>query len=65
MPLQPKYQLTKIKSIRFSKIQIETLEKLESYNVDVPKFIRQAIKEKLKRDWPEIKENHEKVKLPF
>lgn len=58
-------KLTEIKPIRFSKQQIESLEILKAYNVDVAEFIRQAIKEKIKRDWPSIKEAKNKVKLPF
>lgn len=58
-------QLTEIKPIRFSKQQIESLNTLANYGVDVPAFIRLAIKEKIKRDWKMIKENKEKVKLPF
>ena len=58
-------KLTEIKPIRFSKQQIESLEILKAYNVDVSAFIRQAIKEKIKRDWPSIKEAKNKVKLPF
>jgi len=58
-------KLTEIKHIRFSKQQIESLEILKAYNVDVSQFIRQAIKEKIKRDWPSIKEAKNKEKLPF
>jgi len=58
-------KLTEIKPIRFSKQQIESLEILKAYNVDVPEFIREAIREKIKRDWPSIKEAKNKVKLPF
>lgn len=42
-----------------------TLEILESYSVNVPKFIRKAIKEKISRDWKSIKEDKSKIKLPF
>lgn len=41
---------TKIKSIRISKIQDETLRKMKSLNVDVGKFIRDAISEKLQKE---------------
>ena len=58
-------KLTEIHTIRFSKEQIESLEKLKEYNVDVSRFIRIAIKEKIQRDWKKIKENKEKNKLPF
>ena len=58
-------QLTNIKSIRLSDIQMESLKKLEEYGVDISKFIRIAIKEKIKRDWKCIKEKKEKIILPF
>ena len=58
-------QLSERKTLRFSKQQIESLEILKAYNVDVSAFIRQAIKEKIKRDWPSIKEAKNKEKLPF
>ena len=51
--------------IMISEIQAKSLKKLKEYDVNVSQFIRQAIKEKLKRDWKEIKEKHEKIKLPF
>jgi hypothetical protein len=38
---------------------------LESYDVNVNQFIRQAVKEKLQRDWKGIKEKKERIKLPF
>ena len=58
-------KLTEIQTIRFSKEQIESLEKLKEYNVDVSRFIRIAIREKIQRDCKIIKENKEKIKLPF
>ena len=58
-------QLTEPKTILFSKVQMQSLEKLKEYSVDVPRFIRLAIKEKIQRDWKCIKEKKEKVYLPF
>ena len=58
-------QYTESKSIKFSKIQMETLEKLKRYDVNIGQFIRCAIAEKIKREWPEIKERKERIKLPF
>jgi len=48
-------QYTEIQTIRFSKIQKQTLNKLKDYNVDVSQFIRFAIKEKINRDYKKIK----------
>ncbi len=58
-------QLTKSKTIRFTENQINSLNVLESYGVNVNQFIRLAIKEKLKKDWKTIKEKKEKVYCPF
>lgn len=56
---------TVIHTIRFSKQQAESLQKLKDYDVNVSKFIRLAIADKIKRDWKQIKENKQRVKLPF
>jgi len=48
-----------------SEIQAKSLEKLKQYDVNISQFIRQAIKEKIKRNWKEIKEEKTRVKLPF
>ena len=58
-------KLTEIKTIRFSKQQIKTLIILQSYSVDIPKFIRKSIAEKIKRDWHKIKEEKTKEYCPF
>lgn len=58
-------QLTVIHTIRFSDKQAESLQKLKEYNVNISQFIRLAIKEKIARDWKQIKEQKEKIKLPF
>jgi len=58
-------QLTKNKTIRFTETQKKAFETLENYGVNVNHFIRLAVKEKLQRDWKQIKEQKEKIKLPF
>ena len=58
-------KLTVIHTIRFSEKQAESLQKLKDYDVNVSQFIRLAIAEKIKRDWKQIKEKKERVKLPF
>ena len=58
-------QLTERKSIRLSKQQINSLNTLELYGVNVPAFIRDAIKEKIKREWKGIKAEKERFKPPF
>ena len=56
---------TVIHTIRFSKQQAESLKKLKDYDVNISQFIRLAIAEKIKRDWKQIKEEKQRVKLPF
>ena len=56
---------TVIHTIRFTKQQAESLQKLKDCDVNVSQFIRLAISEKIKRDWKQIKEEKQRVKLPF
>jgi hypothetical protein len=51
--------------IMISDIQASSLQILKQYNVNTSQFIRQAIKEKLQRDWKGIKEEHKKEYCPF
>lgn len=51
--------------IMISDIQANSLKILKQYNVNTSQFIRQAIKEKLKRDWKGIKEESKKEYCPF
>ena len=46
--------LTKTKVIRITQIQHTTLIKMQSYKIDVCNFIRQAISEKIKRDYADL-----------
>ena len=58
---------SKVKVLKLSEIQYNSLKKLKAYNVNVSQFIRLAIKEKLKRDYPKIMEEYKKdvLNLPF
>ena len=58
-------ELTKSKTIRFTEIQMNSLNILQNYGVNINQFIRLAIKEKLQKDWKLIKEKKEKIKYPF
>lgn len=58
-------QYTERQTIMISKKQAESLAILKSYDVNVSQFIRSAIKEKLQREWKQIKEKKETIKLPF
>jgi len=55
---------TKTKVIRITESQDLTLKKMKSYNVDVGHFIREAIKEKIKREYSDLIPK-EKSKCPF
>lgn len=52
------------KTTKYSKSQFETLKKLESYNIKVCQFIRDAVKEKIKREYKDLIPK-EKSKCPF
>lgn len=53
------------KQIGFTKQQQKAFKTLENYNVNVNQFIRDAISEKIKREWKIIKEEKHRIKLPF
>ena len=57
--------LTKTKVIRISESQLKTLQKMKSYNIDVGKFIRDVIAEKIKRDYQELIIKPKKSDCPF
>ncbi len=44
-------KLSKTKTIRISETQLKTLQKMKSFNIDVGRFIREAIKEKINREY--------------
>lgn len=58
-------QYTYKKQIGFTQQQKKSLQTLEKYGVNVNNFIRIAVKEKLHREWKTIKEEKERIKLPF
>ena len=58
-------QYTESKTFKFSKIQMQSINILESYGINISQFARLAIKEKIKRDWKNIKIKHETIKMPF
>ena len=51
-------QFTERQVIMISPIQANSLKILKSKKVNVSQFIRQAIKEKLQREWKSIKQKH-------
>ena len=56
---------TKTKVIRISETQHNTLVKMKYYNVDVGKFIRDAISEKIKREYQYLISKPNKIIIPF
>lgn len=58
-------QYTKTKVIRISEIQLNTLQKMKSYNIDVGKFIRDAIAEKIQREYKDLLPKPKKQYCPF
>ena len=56
---------TKTKVIRITAGQLQTLQKMKSYNVDVGKFIRDAISEKIKREYNNLLPKPKKSDCPF
>jgi hypothetical protein len=56
---------TKTKVIRISEVQLNTLQKMKSYNVDVGQFIREAISEKIKREYSDLLPKPKKNYCPF
>jgi len=57
--------LVKTKLINLTETQFSTLQKMKSYNVDVAQFIRDAISEKIKREYSDLIPKVEKFKCPF
>ena len=56
---------TKTKVIRITEIQYQTLLKMQSYKVDVADFIRNAISEKIKREYENLIPKPKKEHCPF
>jgi len=55
----------KTKTIRLSDIQYNTLIKMRSYNIEIGKFIRDAISEKIKKEYHELIPKPKKENCPF
>ena len=56
---------TKVKVIKITEVQHNTLRKLDSYNVNVAQFIRDAIAEKIKREHQDLIPKPKKSDCPF
>lgn len=64
MSIKPKIY-TEVVTLRISKQQKQTLDKIRSYNIPVNRFIRDAIKEKINRDYEDLKPKPTKEYTPF
>jgi hypothetical protein len=58
-------QYTFKKLLSFTEQQKNAFNELERHDVNVNQFIREAIKEKLQKEWKTIKENKTKEYCPF
>lgn len=56
---------TEVVTLKITKTQKQTLDKLRAYNVPVAQFIRQAIKEKIEKDYKELLPKPKKEYCPF
>ena len=61
--MKPLY--TEVFTLKISKQQKLTLEKLKSRNIKVSSFVRKAIQEKINRDYENLKEKHKDEFCPF
>ena len=58
-------QYTKTKVIRITAEQLQTLQKMKVYKVDVAQFIRDSISEKIKREYADLIPKPKKIHIPF
>ena len=56
---------TKTKVIRITVEQLQTLQKMKVYKVDVAQFIRDAISEKIKLKYADLIPKPKKIHIPF
>ena len=63
--LQFMKKYTKIKVLRISEVQDKTLKKMKSWKVDVSQFCRNAIKEKIDREYSDLIPKVKEVECPF
>ena len=55
----------KVKVIKITETQDKTLKKMKSYKVDVCKFIREAISEKINREYSDLIPAKKEADCPF
>jgi hypothetical protein len=55
----------KVKVIKITQVQHDTLKKLDSYGVNVAQFIRDSISEKIQREYADLISKPKKIDCPF
>lgn len=56
---------SKVKVIKITEIQFQTLKKLDSYQINVAQFVRDAISEKIQKDYKDLIPKPKKEYCPF
>ena len=56
---------TKVKVLKITDAQHQTLKKLDSYKINVSQFIRDAIADKIKREYSDLIPKPKKEYCPF
>lgn len=56
---------TEVFVLRISEQQKQTLDKIRERGFVVQKFVREAVKEKINREYKELKQKTKKEKVPF
>lgn len=56
---------TKVKVLKITEVQHQTLKKLDSYQINVAQFVRDAISEKIQREHKDLIPKPKKEYCPF
>jgi hypothetical protein len=55
----------KVKVLKITQIQHDTLKMIDSYGINVAQFIRDAIAEKIQREYADLIPKPKKINCPF
>jgi hypothetical protein len=58
-------QYNKVKVLKITQIQHDTLKRIDSYGINVAQFIRDAIAEKIQREYKDLIPKPKKIDCPF
>jgi post-segregation antitoxin (ccd killing protein) len=56
---------TELITLKISITQKQTLDKMRGYNISISRFIRDAISEKIKREYKDLKPKKKKEYVPY